>query len=422
MRVGYLVNQYPQPSHTFIRREIAALESVGFVVERFSLRPSQLVVDAADAAELARTRAMLATGKGRLAAALLATAALRPRRFLRALALAVRVGWRSQRGLMRHFAYLAEAALLRSWLAEARVRHLHAHFGTNSAAVAMLCAELGGPGYSFTAHGPEEFEHADLLGLRDKIRRAAFVVAVSEFGRDQLCRWTAPPGRARLAVVRCSIDERYFAAARPCPDAARLVCVGRLTHQKGQLLLLEALARLAADSIPFELVVVGDGPLRPDVQRAARRLGIYDRVHLRGWLDEATVRDEILSARALVLPSVAEGLPVVLMEAFALRRPVVATRVAGIPELVDDRCGWLVPPNSVEALAGAIRAALTAPAAQLDAMGAHGAERVKRAHDPRCEAIKLAKLFLEAGACASAPADLYASPGVPPAMPERELR
>jgi glycosyltransferase involved in cell wall biosynthesis len=416
VRVGYLINQYPRPSHTFIRREIAALEDLGVTVDRFTLRRSEALVDESDRIELARTRVVLEAGKARLAASLILTAAFRPSQFVRALALAVRVGWRSERGLFRHLAYLAEAAILRTWLREAGTHHLHAHFGTNSATVAMLCSELGGPPYSFTAHGPEEFDMA-VLGLGEKIRRAAFVVAVSWFGRSQLCRWTPPQTWGKLAVVRCSVDDAFLGDGRPCPDTPRLVCVARLSEQKGHLVLLEALACLDAEAIPFELVLVGDGPLRDAIEQTAERLGISDRIHIRGWLDGRQVREQILDARVVVLPSFAEGLPVVLMEAFALRRPVIATWVAGIPELVDaQQSGWLVPPGSVVALADALRAALRTPPAKLDEMGWRGAEKVKRAHDARREATKLAKLFVSAGHAAQSARDR-----VPAAMQENEL-
>jgi glycosyltransferase involved in cell wall biosynthesis len=397
VRVAYLVNRYPLPNHTFIRREIAALESLGISVDRISIRAGAAIVNAADRAEAARTRVILEGGGGRLAVALISTALCRPIRFLRALAAAVRLGWRSERGLLRHFGYLGEACVLRIWTRASGAAHVHAHFGTNPAAVAMLCCELGGPRYSFTAHGPEEFEKAALIGLGEKIARAAFVVAVSQFGRTQLCRWTPPQAWGKLAVVHCSVDAPFFASARPCPDRPRLVCVARLSEQKGHLLLLEALARLAAEGVAFELVLVGDGPLRGAIEDAARRLGISGRVQLRGWLDEQGVCEEISSARAVVLPSFAEGLPTVLMEALALRRPVIATSIAGVPELVDTGyCGWLVPAGSIDALVAALRAALLASTARLNEMGSRGAERVREAHDARREAAKLLDLFSSA--------------------------
>jgi glycosyltransferase involved in cell wall biosynthesis len=396
VRIAYLVNQYPRTSHSFIRREIHALEELGFEVLRFSQRPlRERLASEEDAVEARRTRAILDEGWLRHLLLTAATALGSPRRFLRALGLAVRIGWRSERGVLRHLAYLAEACVLLGWVREACVDHVHAHFGTNSTSVALLCDALGGPPYSFTVHGPEEFDKPSFISLGEKIRRARFVVAISSFGRSQLWRWSPHPEWHKIHVVRCGVSEDLLRAHRtPVPSAPRLVCVARLSEQKGHLLLLEAAARVVAEGIPLELVLAGDGPIRADLEAFVRRAGLEDRVRFAGWMGGSQVRDAILGARALVLPSFAEGLPVVLMEALALRRPVITTAVAGIPELVETGVtGWLVPAGAVEALAQAMKAALAADPADLERMGAAGAARVARDHDAGNEARKLAELF-----------------------------
>jgi glycosyltransferase involved in cell wall biosynthesis len=160
------------------------------------------------------------------------------------------------------------------------------------------------------------------------------------------------------------------------------------------LLLLEAASRLAAEGLPFKLVFVGDGPLRPPIETLIARHGLQDHIEITGWASNNQVQQHILASRAMVLPSFAEGLPVVVMEALALGRPVISTYVAGIPELVEPgTCGWLVPPGSVESLTGAMRAALQWPVEKLEQMGRVGAERVAQQHDAAIEASKLAALF-----------------------------
>ena len=396
MRVAYLVNQYPHVSHTFIRREIAALEAAGTAVERFSIRPSaEELVDPADREERRRTEVLLDGGAIGLLLALAATAVRRPLPWLRTVGAALRLGRRSGRGVLRHLAYLAEACVLVRRLRGRGVRHLHAHFGTNSAAVAMLACLLGGPPYSFTVHGPEEFDAPESISLREKVARSAGAVVVSDFGRGQLLRWAAPEDWAKVRVVRCGLDGAFLSAGpRELPEAPRLVCVGRLAGQKGQLLLLEALALVAADGIDFEMTLAGDGPLRPALEESARRLGLGERVRITGWLGGEAVRRELLGARLMVLPSFAEGLPVVLMEALALGRPVVTTYVAGIPELVENGVnGWLVPAGSATALAAALAEALRAPTETLTRMGRAGAARVAALHDVSRETAKLAEMF-----------------------------
>jgi glycosyltransferase involved in cell wall biosynthesis len=170
--------------------------------------------------------------------------------------------------------------------------------------------------------------------------------------------------------------------------------VGRLCEQKGQLLILEAVAALAAAGVACELVLAGDGPLRGALEARIEALGLGGAVRITGWLSNDTVRAEILGARVFLLPSFAEGLPVALMEALALGRPAISTSVAGIPELLEGGVnGWLIPAGSVEALAGAIRQALDTPPDVLAAFGRAGAGAVAARHDAEREAGRLAQLF-----------------------------
>jgi colanic acid/amylovoran biosynthesis glycosyltransferase len=424
LKVAYLVNQYPAVSHSFIRREIAGLESQGIEVVRFSVRPPPAaLVDPGDIAEERKTRVLLRGGPLPLLSAWVRGAIGGPAAWTRALGAAIRMGRRSDRGVLRHVVYMAEACLLLQWLrSEGQVSHLHAHFGTNSAAVAMMTRLLGGPSYSFTVHGPEEFDHPMELSLGEKIERAAAVVAVSDFGRSQLYRWIPVEQWSKVNVVRCGVDAAFLEAGpQPIADNRRLVCVGRLAEQKGQLLILEALAGLVAEGVEVELVLAGDGPLRPKVEARLRELGLVDRVRITGWISNATVREELLGARVLLLPSFAEGLPVVLMEALALGRPAITTYVAGIPELVENgRSGWLIPAGSVDAMKGAIREALAASVEELTRMGKAGAEAAAQRHDASREAARLGALFRQAvgglaptgPAAGSASADLRPAPGV----------
>ncbi len=396
MKVAYLVNQYPRTTHSFIRREIHAVEEAGVEVLRYSLRPSdEWLPNETDRAELQRTRIVLDEGILGHAAAFAAVGLRRPRALLRALALAVRIGWRSDRGLLRHLIYLTEAAVLWRWLRDAEVDHVHAHYGTNPAAIAMLCHALGGPSFSFTVHGPAEFDKPEFLALREKIRRARFVVAISSFGRSQLCRWARYEDWPKLHVVRCGLDELLLRAEpTPVPAAPRLVSVGRLSEEKGQLLLVEAAALLRSQGVPFEIALAGDGPLRHEIERSIAQYGLEACVHVKGWMTADQVRDEIRASRALLLPSFAEGLPVTIMEALALGRPVVTTAIAGIPELVEHGVtGWLVPAGSLEALAAAMRAVLEESPARLQVMGRIGAELVRRNHDAGREARSLLASF-----------------------------
>ncbi|MGB3533477.1 MAG: glycosyltransferase [Microcoleaceae cyanobacterium] len=395
-KIAYLVNQYPKVSHSFIRREIMGIETCGLEVERFSIRclESELV-DEADQQELRKTRYILAAGTGRLLLNLFWAALTRPLKLLKAAYLAGKIGIDSERGLIYHFIYLVEACTLLWWLVAEQVNQVHVHFGTNSTTVAMLCQELGGPPYSFTVHGPEEFDKAEAIGLTEKINRAAFVVAISSFGKSQLFRWCDYKQWSKIHIVRCGVDDSFLnQTPTPIPTTPRFVCVGRLCEQKGHILLIEAVSQLAAEGLKFKLVFVGDGALRPSIETLIDQLKLNEYIEITGWATNAEVQQHILASQVMVLPSFAEGLPVVLMEALALGRPVITTYVAGIPELVKSgESGWLVPAGSVEDLKNAMKSALQTSPERLKEMGSNGMQAVSQQHNIYQESHHLFDLF-----------------------------
>lgn len=398
MRIAYLVNQYPGISHSFIRREIQALERQGVSIARFSIRRAKSgVIADEDKAEAAQTRTILDAGLPSLATAIGRSLAFRPLRSLAALAQGLRLGWRSEAGIARHLIYWAEAMVLADWLARERLTHVHAHFGTNSATVAMLAARIARGGFSMTVHGPEEFDKPGLIALAEKIKAARFVIAVSNYGASQLRRLAPPSEWSRIKVVRCGVEASFHEGARLPPSPDRFSCVGRLSAQKGQITLIEAAAILKKRGHAFKVSLVGDGEMRKDIEDAADRVGVRDRISFCGWRTPAEVRSEIESSRALVLPSYAEGLPVSIMEAFFLERPVISTYVAGIPELVTPgKNGWLTPAGDAEALAGAMAEALTIDNATARRMGADGKARALALHDIDKIAVSLKVYFQEA--------------------------
>lgn len=396
MRIAYLINNYPKVSHSFIRREILALERKEIRIMRISLRGwNDVLPDREDQLEQGCTRYALRGGAPYLIIALARMALLRPVRLLRALSLVWRIGRRADRPLSVHLVYLAEACRIESWFRAADIQHVHVHFGTNSATVAMLVHALGGPRWSFTIHGPEEFEKAKIIRLAEKVRCCEFVVAVSSFGRSQIYSLVEPQYWPKVHVVHCGLEADFSAVPPASPTIARrLICVGRLIRQKGHVLLIEAARRLAKLGTKFELVFAGDGEMRAEIEELIALYNLQTQVWVTGWLSSDKVREEILTARALVLPTFAEGLPVVIMEAMALRRPVISTFVAGIPELVQaGETGWLVPAGDVDALRDAMQECLGAPDEQLSKMGEAARTRVLERHNVDVSASQLAALF-----------------------------
>jgi colanic acid/amylovoran biosynthesis glycosyltransferase len=397
MKIAYLINQYPMVSHTFIRREIQALERSGVNVYRIAIRGwDENLFDEQDQLERKRTHYVLKKGAISLLLAIIYTFLMSPIRFVRAITLATRLAFRrSERPLAIHLIYVAEACRVLLWLRREGIQHLHAHFGTNSAEVAMLAHVLGGPTWSVTVHGPAEFDRKPLLNLPEKIKRSAFVVAISSYGRSQLYRCVDHQHWSKIHVVHCGLESSFYTIPPSAiPESRRIVCVGRLCEPKGQLLLLEAKKLLLDRGVDFELVLAGDGEARVELEALSARYNLTDNVRFTGWISSDQVRTEIMAARALVLPSFAEGLPVVIMESMALRRPVITTYIAGIPELVSSgEHGWLIPAGDIEALANALGELFATPSEVMLKMGEAARARVLSRHNIDVEAEKLRKLF-----------------------------
>ena len=298
-------------------------------------------------------------------------------------------------GRLRHLAYLLEAAHVARRSTALGATHLHAHFGTNSATVALLAHRLGAAGYSFTVHGPEEFDAPRAFSFPQKMHEARFTVAVSSFGRSQLLRWSAIADWPRIKVVHCGVDTTRFDPPAPMPQGGpHLVAIGRLSEQKGFPLLIETMAQACARLPDLRLTLCGDGDLRGLIDAEIARHGLQDRITITGWISEADIRAAIGSAHALILPSLAEGLPMVVMEGMACGRPIIATSIAGIPELVTPDTGWLVPAGDPTTLTEAIMTLAATPITTLQAMGEAARLRVFARHNIDVEAAKLAALFM----------------------------
>lgn len=414
-RIGYLTAEYPKVSHTFIAREVTALRRAGVDVCTFSVRrtPDERLYSEEDRAAAEETFAILPVGPGRLLGAHRRAARAHPVAYARTLARALGLSAGGLRAGLWQLFYFAEAIVLWDECRRRNVVHVHAHFANVASAVAMLLAGYGaadGMTWSFTMHGPTEFDDVTRFALAEKIRSAAFVACISDYCRSQLMKLVEPEQWPRLRVVRCGLDAADMNGAAPRSGAAhggapaplRILSVGRMVPDKGQGLLLDAVAELDRRGVPVALTLVGDGPDRPALEARVERLGLGDRVTLAGALAHEEVADLYRRADVFCLPSFAEGLPVVLMEAMSHGLPVVATRIAGVAELVEDGVsGALVSAGRVDVLVDALRRLAADPVLR-SRLGAAGRARVRAEYDVDDSARTLARLFAETPVTAGA--------------------
>jgi colanic acid/amylovoran biosynthesis glycosyltransferase len=402
VRLAYIVSRYPFVSHVFIVREVLALRRAGAEIHTFTVRrasaDARLSEDHREAD--ATTHVLVPPALSDLLSSHLRALATRPRRYLSTLGLALSLRGRGARATLWQVFYFGEAVLMWRECERRAIRHIHAHHANVASDVALLASHLGGEpwSWSFTMHGPTEFFDVREHRLAQKAQRARFVVCVSDHGRSQLMNLVDPLHWSKLRVVHCGVDLALFDVVERS-DANRpteVLTVGRATPVKGQALLIEALATLVRRDIDERLTIVGDGPQLPDLRTLAQRLGVSDRVTFTGAVGQDEIRAYYARADVFALPSFAEGLPVVLMEAMASGLPIVAFRIAGIPELVEEGVsGLLAVPGRLDQLVDALATLLSAPPAKRASMGRAGREMVAAEFDLERTAQQLLDVFAE---------------------------
>lgn len=390
--VAVVTDRFPVLSETFVVNEVNELRRQGFDVRVEATERSE-----SGASPLPGAAAYLTDdSRAEKLSGLVRLALRRPVATARDLASGRR--WRREEPVRRLAGLGARASRLRA----AGIDHLHVHFAAGSALDAMRLAELLGISYSVTAHAYDIFESP--ANLREKLERAAFVTTGCEYNRRHLAELVAPGARGRIHVMVMGVDPETFKRSHPHPEGRRLLAVGRLVEKKGFSYLIEAVAELERTAPIERLTIIGEGGLRGDLEEAVSRLGLAGRVSLPGAMAPEAVREALEAADALVMPAVVaangdrDSMPVVVKEAMAMEIPVIASDEVGLPELVDDEVGRLVPPRDARALAGAIAEVLALEPEQRRALGAAGRERVIERADLRRETARLADWLRAVGA------------------------
>lgn len=394
--LAYLTSQYPATSHTFISREVSAMRDLGISLDTFSVRPpgEAELTDEANRLEHQTTFTLLNQSVATFAAAHVSLFLRRPLGYLTTFALALSHRAPGLRSLALAIAHFAESIVLAHELERRGVTHLHNHFANSAATVGLLAARLIGIGWSLTLHGISETDYPAGVTLGRKIEAADLVICVSWFGRAQAMRLVGPEQWPKFKVVRCGLSlDSVGRVALAKPGNGSVICVGRLSPEKGHAGLLHAFAASLPAFPNARLKLVGDGPARADLEASARALGIEQKVTFAGRLGESETLAEIGKADILVLPSLMEGLPIVLMEAMALGVPVVASRIAGIPELIAENVeGLLFTPADWNDLREKI-GHLLGDAALGEKLAAQARVKIAAEFDIITSASRLAELF-----------------------------
>ena len=353
MRIAYLTGEYPRATDTFIQREVMGLREKGVDVQTFSVRRpgDEHLVGPEQKAERDRTFYLLPVHPITLLLAHFSLWLSSPGRYLRALKLTWTTRQDGLKGTLYQFFYFLEAGILAQQIRNQQIQHLHNHLADSSCSVAMLASALGGFTYSFTIHGPYIFFEPYRWRLDEKIKRSLFVCCISHFCRSQAMLFAPMDKWDRMYIIHCGVNPDLFNLVPHDFSNKRLLYVGRLAANKGLPILLQSLATLKSLHPEIILTIVGDGADRVAWEEMAIALGLERQVKFVGYQSQAQVRQHLQQTDVFVLPSFAEGVPVVLMEAMAAGVPVVATQIAGTSELVENGIsGYLVPPGDTVSL------------------------------------------------------------------------
>jgi glycosyltransferase involved in cell wall biosynthesis len=390
-----MTGQYPRATDTFIQREVATLRSLGYAVETFSVRKPAVKenIGPEQESERSKTHYLLPASPIELFVAHADLIFSSPLRYISAIGLAWKIRPPGVKAFFRQIAYFAEAGLVARQMRQKNLQHLHNHFANSSGSVAILAATLGGFSFSLTIHGPAEFVDPQYWHMGDKAERALFVDCISEYCRNQVKSLTDESAWPKLHIIHCGLDPSNYSPRTHEGRGKKILFVGRLASVKGLPHLLKAIARARENFPDVELTIAGDGPDRSLLEAMANSLNLRQSVRFLGYQSQGQVRELLAATDLFAMSSFAEGVPVVLMEAMAAGVPVVATNVAGIPELVEEGVsGYLVSPGDEIGLADKI-SSLLADGNLRTRFGEAGRKKVEREFDIRIEARRLARIL-----------------------------
>lgn len=399
--VAYIMSRFPKLTETFILFEMLEVRRQGIGIEIFPLLKTNERVAHPASAELLPNVHFEPLVSMSIVLANARFLLRRPGRYLGALCECLAGTAGSLNFFVGALGIFAKTVRMAETITDLGIAHVHAHFSSHPGLAALIIHRLTGIPFSMSTHGHDI--HIDLTMFRAKALASSFTVVISEYNRQFLIERMGTWIDDKLRLVRCGVDTVAFGpkgeAAPRSGMTFEMLCVASFKEVKGHRYLLEASALLKQQGVDFALHLVGDGPLEGELRRCADRLGLTGRVWWDGALPGHEVARRMRAADVVILPSILasrgdrEGIPVALMEAMACGVPVVASRLSGIPELVEDGVsGFLVEPKDVVGMAEVLGRLAKEPGIR-EGIGKAGRAKVEREYTIARNAARLAELF-----------------------------
>ncbi len=360
MKISYLISRYPAISHTFILREVLHLKSMGLELITASINKTNRTDEKLTQEEINEKNLTYYVKEAGVTAAIKSKTALvfrSPLKLLKTFLYAIKTAGPNLKMQLYHQLYLIEAMMVAEWMHKNSSNNLHVHFASEVATVGMFVKKLNGCHLSITVHGPDEFYNADKYLLEEKINTADKIFCISDFARSQLMKLSEYDQWEKFCITRLGVDiDSFKPNDNNVNKTPNILSVGRLCPAKAQHILIEAAAILVNSRLDFTITFVGDGPDRSSLEDLCNLLSLNEVITFTGSVNHDQVKDFYNECDIFCLPSFAEGIPIVLMEAMSKKIPCVTSRITGIPELIDSGVdGVLTSPSNAEELAQALQ-------------------------------------------------------------------
>lgn len=397
MNLVYIIGTYPGLTTTFIDREIRVLRKLGCRIQIVSIRHPWTILSPAQTELAEGVIYLLPPNWLSLAVSQLRYLFTKPGQYLKTLAYLLTRPHDSLGSRLKTLLHFGEGVYAAHKLSSGSWDHIHAHFMDRATTVALVVSRLLKIPYSFTAHATDIYVNPVMLP--EKIGEAKFTVTCTGYNQRYLSQASNTDGK--VSCIYHGLDTDRYQRDGIQPEPARIVSVGQLKERKGFKYLVDACKQLADRGLDFHTYIIGEGPLRPEMEAQIHSAGLHNRVHLLGALTNDQVIEEYERSSIFVLPAVLgsdgdrDGIPNVILEALSMELPVVSTDHSAIPEVViDQETGLLVHPGDSKALADALECLLKDPDLGRE-MGRTGRKLVVERFNPEQNARLLLAKFSE---------------------------